>query len=245
MRVLIHGSRPFPIPASVHQPRLQRTAWLVVLAAAFNLALLIMAALLLVASAAALLSGCDRASEGNAGSLERHNEAVSPPPLDRPDRARTQPSITPSDSDTRRTPVASAASTAGLAAEEELATTHVCSLAGVLDVRKVDDNSFEVSRGNLKAAVEAVQQKAASAREVALSPAKSSTGRRGLRVEEVGSRAACGVAPGDILLSVDGIAVNDTQRLSAHRPVLLESKRVELEVERAGQTRVLVYSIKD
>lgn len=244
MRALISGSRSFPIPASVHQPRLQRTAWLVVLAAAFNLALLVTAAALLVASAVALLAGCDPRTDATAGKLERRNEAASSHPNDRPDVARAQPATTPSDVDTLRAPAASAAATAGLAAEEELATTHVCSLAGVLDVRKVDENRFEVSRGNLKAAVDAVQQKAA-ARDGALSAATSASGRRGLRVEEVGSRAACGVAPGDILIAVDGIAVSDSKRLAAHRLVLPESDRVELQVERAGEVRLLVYSIKD
>jgi hypothetical protein len=39
--------------------------------------------------------------------------------------------------------------------------------------------------------------------------------------------------------------VTDTERLGAHRNALLASDRVKLEVERAGQTKVLVYSIKD
>lgn len=234
MRALISGSQPIFIPASMHQPRLQRTAWLVVLAAAFNLALLVTAAAVLIASAVALFAGCEPRTDSPAEHSGPRDEATSSPvsTLGSPDR-------TPQSA-------VSAAATAGLAAEDELATTQVCSIAGVLDVRKVDDDSFELSRGNLKAAVDAVQQKTSpKARNVNLSPITSTSGRRGLRVGEVGSRAACGVAPGDILLSIDSIAVTDTERLGAHRNALLASDSVKLEVERAGQTKVLVYSIKD
>lgn len=208
----------FQESAQFNPTRLSRTPWLVILAAVFNLTLMSLGTTAVVWVASSLIAGCDR--HGTPPTSGHQNA-----------KATSNPTVT---------------ATAGLIAEDELATTQVCSIAGVVNAKATSSDTFEIARRDVNAILDTVQQKGASAlAEGRLAKARSSTGRAGIRIVEMGSRAACGLQKDDLLLAVDGVSVNDKGALSRHRTKLVSAPHARIDIERAGELKQLTYAIVD
>lgn len=128
--------------------------------------------------------------------------------------------------------------------KEDGSQTRACSAVGMVSAKWLRGDQFELQRRDLAAIVDALREYAKTAQGDQLAPARSSSGKPGLRVLGVGPKAECGLQSDDILLSVNGISVADKATLAKSREQIMAGGDIELMLERAGQQKVITYLVR-
>jgi S1-C subfamily serine protease len=114
-----------------------------------------------------------------------------------------------------------------------------------VQVQKVADHHFQISRSELETLAAKLRAEATAAATQTLTTARTDNGVTGLRIEGIGAKAECGLEANDIVVSVNGVSTTNRAALAQKRDELLKASRLDVTVERGRKPVTLRYDVRD
>lgn len=124
-------------------------------------------------------------------------------------------------------------------------TKDACSVAGVVPVKPISENRYELRRQDVNSVASELKARAKTAVRDELTPVRTETGLPGFRIQGVGAEAPCGLQSGDILVTINGISVTNLKALAENKQSLLAADEIELVVERDRKSKRLIYDVRE